>query len=250
MCYNRTMKDTEIIILAAGKGSRMESEIPKVLVPLAGKPMINWVLETIQVASDEKPIIVIGYGAQQVKAACGSNVKYATQLEQKGTADAVTSAEPFIREDAKNILVAYGDQPFVTPGTLISISKKLQDSNLVIVTSVINDDRLFEQQFANFGRIIRDDEGNIIKIVEAKDATKEELAVREVNVGFMGFNKEWGFSHLHTLDSDNAQGELYLTDLVKVAFSQQLPINSVQVTEKEALGANTPEQLELMHTYL
>lgn len=243
--------DTQIIILAAGKGTRMNSELPKVLVHLDNKPMIQHVLQNVEDAGYQNPITVVGYKSQQVREVCGDICTYVLQHEQHGTGHAVLVAEEALEPHTKNCLIAYGDQPFVTAHTLQKLTEPLSsDKKLVIATSVIEDENLFKNQFERYGRIIRDERGAMIKIVEAKDATEEELAVREVNVGFMAFDKKWGFHHLKHLENNNAQGEYYLTDLVKIAFKEGLEVASVQISEKEALGANTQEQLALMHEYL
>jgi bifunctional UDP-N-acetylglucosamine pyrophosphorylase/glucosamine-1-phosphate N-acetyltransferase len=245
------MNSTEVIILAAGKGTRMNADVPKVLVELGGIPMIKRVLHSVQNAGYSTPVVVVGFEAQMVKDVCGESYTYVFQEEQKGTGHAVLVTEDALRDDTDCVVVVYGDQPFVTPKTLTGLAEPLHNgAHLVLATAVINDDELFEKQFARFGRIIRNEEGSIVKIVEAKDATEEELKVREVNVGFMAFNKQWAFRHLAELKNDNSQGEYYLTDLVKIAFEEGIKIHSVQMNEKEALGANTKEQLDLMHEYL
>lgn len=242
---------TEIIILAAGKGTRMNTDIPKVLVPLDNKPMIQHVLQTIEDAGYRNPITVVGYKSHDVREVCGDVCTYVLQQEQQGTGHAVLVAQEALQPHTTNCLVVYGDQPFVTPQTLQKLVESLShDKKLVIATSLITDENLFQQQFERFGRIVRDERGAIVKIVEAKDASEEELAIREVNVGFMAFEREWGFKHLASLRNDNTQGEYYLTDLVKTAFKEGLEVGSVQISEKEALGANTQEQLALMHKYL
>lgn len=245
------MNNTEIIILAAGKGTRMNADVPKVLVPLKGTPMISYVLEAVLSSGVEKPIMVVGYEAQQVMEYCGPAYHYALQEEQKGTGHAVLQAKDLLLNTTQRVVVVYGDQPFVKPETLQNLAQSLDDNaKLVIATSVIHDDELFEKQFSRFGRIVRDSEGNITAIVEAKDATEAELEIREVNVGFMAFERAWAFHHLSELKNDNAQGEYYLTDLVKIAFEENLPIQSVQMSEQEALGANTQEQLRVIEEYM
>jgi len=128
--------------------------------------------------------------------------------------------------------------------------KKEKNAKLVIATAVIEDDNLFKNQFYNFGRIVRDENGTIIKIVEKKDASEDELSLREVNPAYFCLDKEWMLEKLDRLDNNNAQNEYYLTDLVHMAFEDGLKIESVQINEKEALGANTPEQLKVLESYL
>ncbi|MGB0925413.1 MAG: hypothetical protein ACPGTS_01750, partial [Minisyncoccia bacterium] len=121
---------------------------------------------------------------------------------------------------------------------------------IVIATAVIGDDGLFENQFYNFGRIVRDDQNVITKIVEKKDATETELMIREVNPAYFCLDKKWALECLSKLKNNNAQGEYYLTDLVQMAFDQGLCIESVQIDAREALGANTPEQLSVLESFL
>ncbi len=239
---------TEIIVLAAGKGTRMGGDLPKVLVPLHGRPMVDYVLDTVRKSGCESPIVVVGHGAEMVMNSCGSSCRYVIQEQQQGTGHAVLVAESSLNEDTASVLVVYGDQPLVTVATLEKMVLPLEVGvKLVLATSVVLDDELFASQFARFGRIVRNTEGKIVKIVEAKDASEEELRIREVNVGFMAFNRKWAFDHLRTLKNDNVQGEYYLTDLVAAASADGLEIDSVQLSEHEALGANSPDQLVLMH---
>ena len=243
--------NTEVIVLAAGKGTRMNTDIPKVLVPLNSKPMIQHVLQTIEDAGFSHPITVVGYRSEEVRSVCGDTCTYVLQAQQQGTGRAVHLAHSALKPETKNCIIAYGDQPFVTADTLLKLTEPLNNGvKLVIATSVINDKKLFQSQFKGYGRIVRDERNAMISIVEAKDATEEELAINEVNVGFMAFNVQWGFTHLSHLKNDNAQGEYYLTDLVKMAFKEGYDVASVQISEKEALGANTQEQLAVLHDYL
>jgi bifunctional UDP-N-acetylglucosamine pyrophosphorylase/glucosamine-1-phosphate N-acetyltransferase len=248
---NDTSTNKDIIVLAAGKGSRMGSDLPKVLVPFNNQTMIDHVLEQVYQTGEQQPLIVVGHQSTAVENHCGSNCRYVLQEEQKGTGHAVLVTEDYLKDNVKHVLVVYGDQPLVTSESMKKMFLPLSVGvKLVLATALIENDDLFTRHFYNYGRIIRDDKGAIIKIVEAKDATKEERKVREVNVGFMAFDKVWGFNNLHSLTTDNAQGEYYLTDLVSRAFQQGLEIDSVQLSQTEALGANTPEQLEVMESHI
>src|SRR5690606_11292994 len=129
--------------------------------------------------------------------------RYAEQTEQKGTGHAVLTAEPFLNREADSVVVVYGDQPFVTPQTIKSLALPLSVGvKLILATAIITNDDLFEKQFSLFGRIVRDEQGHITKIVEAKDASPEELLIREVNVGFMALDRAWAFEHLRNLKND------------------------------------------------
>ncbi len=245
--------DTQIIILAAGKGTRMGGDIPKALTLLKEKPMLGYVLNTSLSFDAGKPITVVGYKHELVQDFVGERSHFALQKEQKGTGHAVMSAEELLRDNelADTVIILYADQPYVSVETLekLSTMKKEKDAKIVIATALIEDDELFQNQFYNFGRIVRNEDGSIQKIVERKDASEEELTIREVNPAYFCLDKEWMLSRLAQLNNDNAQGEYYLTDLVQMAFNEGLPIESIQINEKEALGANTPEQLKVLESY-
>lgn len=245
--------DTQIVILAAGKGTRMGGDIPKALTLLNNKPMIHYVLETSQEFSKNKPITVIGYKGEMVEESLGEASFYALQAKQNGTGQAVLSAEKYLKDSAINtVIVLYADQPFLSSETLKNLSdtKKETGAKLVIATSIIDNDDLFKNQFYNFGRIVRDLNGVITKIVEKKDATDQELTIREVNPAYFCLDKEWMLKKLLLLKNNNSQEEYYLTDLVQMAFDDGLAIESIQINAKEALGANTPEQLEVLESFI
>lgn len=246
------IKNTNIVILAAGKGTRMGGDVPKALTNLSGRPMIDYVIGTALESSSERPITVVGYKSDMIREFAGDRSLYVEQLEQKGTGHAVSMSIPALSELADTVVVLYADQPFVSSETineLVSIQQN-QNSPLVIATAVIKDENLFHNQFYNFGRIIRNADGEIQEIIEKKDATDEQLAIREVNPAYFCMDKKWMIECLGKLENNNAQGEFYLTDLVGMAFEQGLKIPSVQINEKEALGANTPEQLSVLESFL
>ncbi len=245
--------DIQIVILAGGKGKRMAVPIPKALIHVGGKPMAQYVLDTAQKSSDNKPITVIGYKGQMIRESLGDASLYAVQEEQNGTGHAVMMArEHLVDSDADTVIVLYADQPYVSNETLEKLSqvKREKEAKIVIATAIIQDEDLFENQFFNFGRIVRDSDGVITKIVEKKDATPNEIEIREVNPAYFCLDKEWMLEKLENIDNKNAQREYYLTDLVQMAFDEGLTIESVQINEREALGANTPEQLAVLESYL
>jgi bifunctional UDP-N-acetylglucosamine pyrophosphorylase/glucosamine-1-phosphate N-acetyltransferase len=245
--------DTQIVILAAGKGNRMGSDIPKALTPLGGKTMLDYVIETSLNFNSEKPIVVIGYKGDLLKEKLGDSCLYALQEEQNGTGHAVMmTRELLLENEADTVIVLFADMPYLSVDTLNKLTETKHEKNakIVIATSVIEDDDLFENQFFNFGRIIRDENGTISKIVEKRDASEKEVLVREVNPAFFCLDKKWMLEKLDNLKNDNSQNEYYLTDLVQMAFDEGLTIESVQINEREALGANTPEQLKVLEKYL
>lgn len=245
--------DTQIVILAGGQGKRMGGDIPKALTELNNKPMAEYVLETSLSFTHNKPITVIGYKGDMIKDALGEQSLYVLQSEQKGTGHALMMAKDLLTSnDADTVIVLYADQPYVSNETLEKLSslRKEKDAKIVIATAVIESDDLFENQFYNFGRIVRSENDVITKIVEKKDSTDDELLIREVNPAYFCFDKEWMLKCLSRINNDNAQGEYYLTDLVQMAFDEGLVIESVQIDQREALGANTKEQLEVLKSFL
>ncbi|MFT6361199.1 MAG: bifunctional UDP-N-acetylglucosamine pyrophosphorylase/glucosamine-1-phosphate N-acetyltransferase [Candidatus Paceibacteria bacterium] len=247
------MDTTQIIILAAGKGTRMGGDIPKALTQLGNQSMLEHVIDTAESLSMKyQPICVVGYKEELIKEVLGDRVLYVTQKDQKGTGHAVSYAMPLLDPSIEQILVLYADQPFVSAETITCLINQKQNSenSLAIATAMIENEELFQEQFYNFGRIIRDDQGHIKAIVERKDATDEQATIHEVNPAYFCCDIPWTIECLRTLKNDNSQEEYYLTDLVKIAFEESHYIDSVQINEREALGANTPEQLAVLESYL
>ncbi len=243
---------TRIVVLAAGKGKRMGVEIPKVLVPLKGEPVLYHILRSVREAGiDPRPVVVVGYNKSLIEAALvsgGFAADYAVQGEQLGTGHAVRAAEAAVG-DAESVLVLYGDHPFVSPATIRSIANlhEAEKAMLTLATLVVPDFLDWRVSFADFGRIIRNAEGGIDRIVEKKDATEEELAVRELNPAFFCFNAPWLWQSLARLKNANAQGEYYLTDLVKMAMEEGVKISSLLIDAKEGAGINTQTHLAAAH---
>lgn len=242
------MNDVQIIILAAGHGKRMQSELPKALTLLHGKPFIQHVLDAVSLAEVcDNPIIVIGQKGDQVRDTLGTKYNYAVQDKQLGTGHAVMIAEDKAK-GANAVMVLYADHPLVSADTIKNIINKHKSENAVLTmaTVVVPDFEDWRSAFISFGKFVRDKSGKITKIVEAKDANEEESKIKEVNPAYMCFDAEWMWKHLHMLKNENAQGEYYLTDLVGMAFSENQNIASIAINPKEALGVNTKEQLELI----
>ena len=241
---------TQIIILAAGHGKRMQSELPKALTILHDKPFISHVLDSVRASGVcENPIIVIGQKGDQVRATLGPTYTYAVQEEQLGTGHAVMTAHDQ-SAGADLTLVLYADHPLVSAHTIQNIVSTHVEKNaiLTMATATVSDFNDWRSAFLSFGRIICDSDGNISKIVEMKDATDAEKEIKEVNPAYMCFNATWMWQHLHLLKNENAQKEYYLTDLVGMAFNEKEKIATVQIDPKEALGVNTKEQLELLQS--
>ncbi len=244
----------QIVVLAAGHGKRMNnSELPKVLVTLKGRPIIVHLLDAIKLSGVcQRPVIVVGQQAEQVMSALGSDYTYIFQSEQLGTGDAVKCAQAQLQDRVENILVLYGDHPFVSPDTIKKLALAHQNGGqtLTMATVKIDDFDSWRQSFYDFGRIIRDSSGNIEQIIEKKDATPEQLNIAEVNPGYFCFKADWLWPNLANLKNDNSQHEYYLTDLVSIFTEKGGQINNVIIEPKDALGINTVEQLELLDTLL
>ncbi len=239
---------TRIVVLAAGKGKRMGIEIPKVLVPLKGEPVLYYILRSVRAAGiDSKPVVVVGENKPLIEAALaegGFAAEYAVQEGQLGTGHAVRAAE-VAAHDAESVLVLYGDHPFVSPATIRNIVNlhESEKATLTLATLIVPDFEGWRVSFADFGRIIRNADGQINRIVEKKDGTPLELAVRELNPAFFCFNGPWLWQSLAKLKNTNAQGEYYLTDLVKMAMEEGVKISSLIIDAKEGAGINTQTHL-------
>jgi bifunctional UDP-N-acetylglucosamine pyrophosphorylase/glucosamine-1-phosphate N-acetyltransferase len=244
--------NVRIVVLAAGKGKRMGIDIPKVLVPLKGEPVLYHILRSIRAAGiDPKPILVVGENKPLVEASLregGFDVEYAVQAEQLGTGHAVRTAEGAVGS-AEAVLVLYGDHPFVSPATIQNIVRLHEEglATLTLATLIVPDFEGWRVSFADFGRIIRSADGRINRIVEKKDGTPEELAVRELNPAYFCFNGPWLWQSLAKLKNENAQGEYYLTDLVKLAMQEGVKISSLVIDPHEGAGINTQEHLAAAH---
>lgn len=244
LCYNYPDMRNQIVILAAGKGVRMGvNDMPKVLVMLKAKPIILYLLEEIEkIHQLAKPVIVVGYMAEKVRAVLGDGFEYAFQNQQLGTAHAVMAAEKYLKADS--VLVLYGDMPFITAESLKKLMRlhHEQKAAITMFTSTVNDFNAYAS-LAHFGRIIRDSYGNIVKITEYKDASIEERKIREVNPGIYMFNSRWLKNNIHEVKNKNAQGEFYLTDMVELAIANGQQIQSLSISPREVLGINSPEEL-------
>jgi len=224
----------DVVILAAGKGTRMVSELPKPLHPLMGKPLINYVIDAATPLVEQPPVIVIGHGGERTKDALGDDLRYAVQDELLGTGHAVQQAESLLVGQSDLILVLYGDMPLVRTQTLESLVK-VQESNSGPMTILT----LQEDNPRGFGRIDRDPTGMITKIVEEVDASPEQLEIKELNAGMYCFKADWLWASLKKLDPSSS-GEYYLTDLIELAAGEGQRVASVQIEDpKELIGINT-----------
>ena len=228
---------TDIVILAAGKGTRMQSALPKVLHPLAGRPLLDHVIASADTVADSKKIIVTGHGAEQVEQTfVASDAVFVQQTEQLGTAHAVQRALPHLRSQA-NVLILYGDVPLITPETISKILNAVDKDHIALLTIHLDNP-------TGYGRIVRNAAGEIESIVEQKDASDEQLKITEINTGVMALGAEQLNAWLPQIDNHNAQGEYYLTDLIAIARTQGYNINSIHPgSATEIEGVNNRQQL-------
>lgn len=239
----------KIVVLAAGKGTRMKSELPKVLAPLKGKPMISWLLQSIKESGiDPRPTIVVGYKKEMVMESLGDAYNYAIQEDMLGTGHAVQASEKVLKDAADHVLVLNGDNPYISPTTIKTITDKHLASGYKVTTATVTVPDFTNERHAlgTYGRIIRDETHNIIGVVENKDATEEQRKITEVNPGTYIFEAKWLWENLRNIKSENAQKEYYLTDLIKIAADQKEPIESISMEPHEALAANSKEELAIL----
>lgn len=222
------------IVLAAGKGTRMKSNLPKVLHQVCGRPMVHYAINAAQMSGAEKTVLVVGHGAEEVQKYLGERVVYALQGEQLGTGHAVQSALPAISEDYDTILVTYGDMPLLTADTLQKLLQtQANNSGPVSMVTMISEDP------KGFGRIIRGMDGSVVAIVEEVQCSPEQLAIQELNVGAYCFDAKWLWQALQRLPL-SPKGEYYLTDVIGIAVQDGLRVDALTVTDnQEALGINT-----------
>ncbi len=247
------MDTIQLIILAGGKGTRMLSEHPKVLVELGGKPLITHLLDNLRPLSlSIPPVIVVGHEAELVKETIGPSYRYALQQEQKGTGHAVLMAREATDARAKHVMVLYGDHPLVDADTIRAITETHQKNNAVVTmgTASVPDFTLWRSAFKRYGRIIRDEHGTISRIVEYKDATEAERAITEVNPSYLCFQADWLWSRLQKIGVENAQNEYYLTDIIGIATQEGVSLHTTAIDPEIALGANTREELETLENIL
>lgn len=232
------------ILLAAGQGTRMKSSLPKVLHPVAGKPMIWHALRAIQQATTEKPVVVVGHGAEEVTAYLGDTAQTVLQEPQLGTGHAVIQAESLLRGKTDLVVVCYADMPLLRGETLQKLveTQKQNKGPMSMLTVIADDPR-------GFGRIIRAEDGTVNAIVEEYVATPDQLQVRELNVGGYCFDSNWLWDALHRIPKNPKKGEYYLTDTVELAAKGALPVHAtVMDTLEETIGVNTRVHLSECET--
>ena len=235
-------KNTAVIILAAGLGTRMKSDKAKVLHPVCDKPMIAYVLETAKNISTGEIVIVVGHQAEQVKAVCIGNegVRFALQEQQLGTGHAVLCALPSLSRTVENVLILCGDVPLLRASTVDELlSDHIREKRALSLLAVETDTP------TGYGRIKIDERRKLAKIVEEKDASQEEKKIKLINAGIYCVNKGFLQKSLKKITPDNAQREFYLTDIIEIGYQAQENIGVLVSGNKEdVLGINTIQDLK------
>ncbi len=227
------MKITSVI-LAAGQGTRMKSDLPKVLHPVCGKPMVWHALQAAKDVSPETPVMIIGHGADRVREEIGSAARFVVQAERLGTGHAVQQAESTLKGQTDLVLVSAADMPLLSGETLTKLvdTQKANTGPMTMLTIIADDPR-------GFGRIVRGEDGGVQAIVEEADATPEQKAIKELNVGAYCFDANWLWDALANVPL-SAKGEYYLTDTVGLAVDAGLRVEAITLEDAvEAIGVNT-----------
>ncbi len=231
--------DLAAVILAAGKSTRMKSAYPKAIHTLCGKPMARHIIDACRTSGAKEIAVVVGHEADAVKTALGNDVCYALQSEQLGTGHAAAVGLEVLSDAAKTVMVLAGDAPLITPETLRSLvdTHKSENNVATMLTAILPD-------AANYGRIVRGSDDCVARIVEAKDATPDELSIREINPSLYVFDACALEEKLKLLKPDNAQGEYYLTDVIGLMVGDGSRIGAVAVQRpEEVIGINNRVEL-------
>jgi bifunctional UDP-N-acetylglucosamine pyrophosphorylase/glucosamine-1-phosphate N-acetyltransferase len=239
------MADIHVVVLAAGKGTRMRSEVPKVLHSLAGQRLLDYVLSTATALGPKSITVVVGHGADQIRDAYRSDgrLQFVVQEPQLGTGHAVLQAEPVVRDARGTLLLLYGDVPLLSPSTLRRLVEQHEADGAAatVVTAVV--DRPY-----GYGRIVRT-KGHLARIVEERDASPEQRKINEVNAGIYAFDLEPLFDAIRGIASQNAQGEYYLPDLIAIYRRRRVGVSTLTVTNaNEIKGINSRSELAEMGT--
>jgi bifunctional UDP-N-acetylglucosamine pyrophosphorylase/glucosamine-1-phosphate N-acetyltransferase len=224
-----------VVILAAGEGTRMKSDVSKMLHPLAGRPLVTYAVETARALTGAQPVMVVGRGAEAVQAAAGDDVIFVEQVERRGTGHAVLQAREALQGRSDLVLVCYADMPLLTVETLRRlVERQRENSGPITMLALVSDES------RGFGRVIRDESGAVTQIVEEVVATPEQLAIRELNVGAYCFDSDWLWANVDRIPLSLPKREYYLTDMIGMAVEQGLRVEAVTTEDiSEALGINT-----------
>lgn len=225
---------TTPVILAAGKGTRMKSSLPKVLHPLLGKPLVHYAIQAVSALAQEKPVLVVGHKAELIKNALGDRCRYVHQDQLLGTGHAVQQAEGLLRGNSDQVLVTNADMPLIRPGTLQELVEAQEEHSgpITMLTLEVENPR-------GFGRVIRNEKGAVQAIREEKAASPQELEIKELNSGIYCFSADWLWEALGEVELSQ-KGEYYLTDLVQIAVEQGETVRAIKSRQpKELIGINT-----------
>jgi bifunctional UDP-N-acetylglucosamine pyrophosphorylase/glucosamine-1-phosphate N-acetyltransferase len=241
------LKSIAAVIMAAGKGTRMKSELPKVLHKLGEKPMVEYVVEAARAAEAERILLVIGHKWEQAKEALKHlPVEFVLQSEQLGTGHAVLQTEELLADFEGDVLVLSGDVPLLRANTVERLlgEHRQKEASATVLTAILDDP-------SGYGRVVRDERGLVKEIVEEKDADADQKRIREINTGTFCFDRFSLFSALSMLSNDNEQGEYYLPDTLKLLREEGLPVWAVVVADpRETLGINSEQELREMERLL
>jgi len=241
MIHRKQQQDLAAIILAAGKGTRMKSDLTKVLHPIRGKPMVWYVAELARKVGAEKTVVVVGHQASMVMEAMeGENLVYAIQEEQLGSAHAVQQASEALRDFDGDVLMLCGDVPLLLPSTIETLleSHRSHGAVITVMTALLDDP-------GSYGRVVKNEAGDVLKIVEARDANEEEKAIQEINTGIYCAQNSFLFEAVRKIGNTNAQGEYYFTDIFEIARRQRRRTGSFILRDpSEAMGINTVDDLK------
>lgn len=240
------MRKRLAVVLAAGKGTRMKSELPKVLFPVLGRPMIHWVLDALEKGGVDEIVVVVGYRADDVQAELASrkNVSFALQTEQLGTGHAVKMAEPQLRGHEGPVLIVTGDSPLIQASTVTKLLEAFERDRPACLMGTIE-----KANPTGLGRIVRDAAGNFQAIVEEKDATDEQRQITEVNMSTYVFEGADLVETLGKLTNENRQREYYITDSPGILRRSGRVVRAWPVLEPcEALSINSVEELAAVET--
>ncbi len=247
MSENTIQNKVGVIILAAGDGKRMKTGIPKVMNLLKGKPLVAHVVESVETAGVcEKPVVIVNPSHKLVQDYLGDRAIYIVQEQQLGTGHAAACAAPVLEGNVEHIIVLYGDMPFLKPASIQRLADRhiVEQSVLTMMTVTVPNFEGNRAALKDFGRIIRDGAGQIVKSVELRDAMPVERLSLELNPCYYCFKADWFWREIKNLKNNNAQGEYYLTDLVDRAVNDY-KVSSISIDPEEAIGINTKENLDL-----
>jgi bifunctional UDP-N-acetylglucosamine pyrophosphorylase/glucosamine-1-phosphate N-acetyltransferase len=224
------------VVLAAGEGTRMRSDLTKILHPLAGNPIARWVVDTaLEVGADET-VFVVGKDSTQIRQALGdTKIQYVYQAERKGTGHAAMQARPVLQGRAKYVLICYGDMPLLEAETLrLMVENQRATSAVMTILTLIHEDS------RGFGRVIRDQEGHVLEVVEEKVCTPEQLAIQELNCGVYCFDGEWLWSHIDQIPLNPVKEEYFLTDMIGIAVADGQTVDPLSIDDPDqVIGINT-----------